>query len=252
MNSNTIINRAFRVLKDEGILQLVRKSLVLMRMNMLLPYAIYKVKKLRTYNIDELIDFCFNGIKGLIKPLQVSEEITDLLKEVNKAKARVVIEIGTATGGTLFLFCRTAAENAIIISVDLPGGRFGGGYPSWRIPLYQAFKLPQQKLHLLRADSHNETTLQQVRKALNGEKADLLFIDGDHSYNGVKMDFEMFSPLVKNGGSIAFHDIVIHPANTGCEVNKFWEEIKNRYEYTEFVSDWNQGQCGIGTLRWKT
>jgi cephalosporin hydroxylase len=181
----------------------------------------------------------------------VREEITDLLEEVKKEEPRVMIEIGTAMGGTLFLFCRAAAEIATIISIDLPGGEFGGGYSSLRIPLYKAFKLPKQRIHLIRADSHKEATLQQVKRVLNGEKADLLFIDGDHSYNGIKMDFEMFSPLVKDGGLIALHDIVVHPVETGCEVNKFWEEIKNRYEYTEFVSDWNQGWAGIGTIRWR-
>lgn len=35
---------------------------------------------------------------------------------------------------------------------------------------------------------------------------DLLFIDGDHSYEGVKSDYEAWSPFVKVGGVIAFHD----------------------------------------------
>lgn len=232
-------------------LALVLKSLIFIKMNALvLPHAIYKVKKLRTANLDELVDFCFNGIQGLIKPLQVCEEIFKLLQVVNKLKPRIVIEIGTATGGTLFLFCRVAAEDATIISIDLPGGQFGGGYSSWKVPLYKAFKLHRQTLHLIRADSHLESTLQKVKKLLNDKKVDFLFIDGDHSYDGVKMDFEKFSPLVKDGGLIAFHDIVVHPAELGCEVNKLWEEIKNRYEYTEFVNDWNQGQCGIGLVKW--
>ena len=33
-----------------------------------------------------------------------------------------------------------------------------------------------------------------------------LFIDGDHSYEGCKADFEAWSPLVKSGGEVAFHD----------------------------------------------
>ena len=255
MNRNNIINRGFRLLREKGVLALVRHSLIFIEMNSILcpqlPFEICKLKKLRTCDIDELVSFCFSGAQRLIRPGQVREEITDLLEEVKKEEPRVVIEIGTAMGGTLFLFCRAAAEIATIISIDLPGGEFGGGYSSLRIPLYKAFKLPKQRIHLIRADSHKEATLQHVKRVLNGEKADLLFIDGDHSYNGIKMDFEMFSPLVKDGGLIALHDIVLHPAATGCEVNRFWEEIKSRYEYTEFVSDWNQGWAGIGTIRWR-
>jgi predicted O-methyltransferase YrrM len=43
---------------------------------------------------------------------------------------------------------------------------------------------------------------------LKDNKVDFLFIDADHSYEGVKKDFEMYSPLVRKGGIIAFHDII--------------------------------------------
>jgi predicted O-methyltransferase YrrM len=46
---------------------------------------------------------------------------------------------------------------------------------------------------------------------LNEQNLDFLFIDGDHTYKGVKEDFEMYSPLVRKGGVIAFHDITKHP-----------------------------------------
>lgn len=35
----------------------------------------------------------------------------------------------------------------------------------------------------------------------------LLFIDGDHSYEGVKSDYEAWEPFVVSGGVIVFHDI---------------------------------------------
>ena len=38
------------------------------------------------------------------------------------------MEIGKAYGGTLFGHCKLAAKYLTIISVDLPGGKFGGGY----------------------------------------------------------------------------------------------------------------------------
>ena len=58
----------------------------------------------------------------------------------------------------------------------------------------------------------------------------------------------MYSPLVANGGIIAFHDIVLHPPETFCEVHKFWKEIKHRYKHMEIVKNWNQGWAGIGML----
>jgi hypothetical protein len=43
------------------------------------------------------------------------------------------------------------------------------------------------------------------------EPIDVLFIDGDHSYDGVKGDYERHAPNVKQGGVIFFHDACIYP-----------------------------------------
>jgi predicted O-methyltransferase YrrM len=161
---------------------------------------------------------------------------------------RVVLEIGTARGGTLFLFTRVAGPEAKLISIDLPGGPFGGGYPRWKVPLYKSFARGRQKIYLLRKDSYDPRTLEEVERILGGEKVDFLFIDGDHTYEGVKRDFEIYSPLVRKGGIVAFHDIVPgHPKHVGG-VPRFWNEIKMRYRYIEIVEDWRQSSCGIGMI----
>ena len=90
--------------------------------------------------------------------------------------------------------------------------------------------------------------MEQVAAILAGREIDLLFIDGDHTYEGVKKDFEMYSPLVGQGAIIAFHDIVVHPPESGCEVSKFWREIKDNYESEEIVKDWGQDWAGIGVV----
>jgi hypothetical protein len=58
----------------------------------------------------------------------------------------------------------------------------------------------------------------------------------------------MYSPLVREGGIIAFHDICPHPPETKCEVNRFWNEIKQRYKFAEIVEDRDQKWAGIGVL----
>jgi len=148
-----------------------------------------------------------------------------------------VLEIGTACGGTLFLFSHVASEDATIISIDLPGGKFGGGYRKWREPLYRSFALLGQQIYLLREDSHKTETLEQVESILQGRKVDFLFIDGDHTYEGVKKDFEMYSPLVGQGGMIAFHDIVPGPVKNVGGVPEFWRKVKDNYESRERDSE---------------
>ncbi|PUA31631.1 MAG: hypothetical protein B7O98_09025 [Zestosphaera tikiterensis] len=82
-----------------------------------------------------------------IRLTQIYEEMLELAKLIAELKPKAVLEIGTAGGGTLFLWCRLASDDARIISVDLPGGPFGGGYPIWRGILYKYFKKPKQELH---------------------------------------------------------------------------------------------------------
>lgn len=218
----------------------------------LAPFILRKFRSL-AYNIKNIyaaVDFAFS-FKYLvisIKPFQVKYEITKLLEIIMLLKPKIVLEIGTAGGGTLFLFTRVANPEAAIISIDLPEGPFGGGYPKWKIPLYKSFARVGQRIYLIRADSHDPDTLESINQVLVHRKVDFLFIDGDHTYEGVKRDFEMYSPLVKEGGIITFHDILEHPPETGCEVNRFWNEIKNNYKYIEIVKERGQKWAGIGVL----
>ena len=120
----------------------------------------------------------------------------------------------------------------------------------WRMKLYYTFALPNQHIYLIRGDSHDTKTLNEVKKILNWNKIDLLYVDGDHSYNGVKKDFEYNSQLVKDKGFVVFHDILLD-GYKNYNVNKFWKEIKNRYENFEFVENLNQGFAWFGIIQFK-
>lgn len=180
--------------------------------------------------------------------LQVREELLALAEIIAARQPERALEIGTYRGGTLFLLTRLASPNATIISVDLPGGRFGGGYSDQRAWFYKHFARRSQRLHLLRGDSHSAEMFGRVKTTLSGQPLDYLFIDGDHRYEGVKRDFEMYAPLVRRGGIIAMHDIVEHLPSSGCEASRLWDEIKPRYRHVEIVTNKCQGWAGIGVL----
>jgi cephalosporin hydroxylase len=252
----SFIREGLKILRKEGIRVFIKKASSYALENSLgqifNPFIVKKFYS-QSRNINDIynaLDFAFSfQVFGVsIKPLQVKYEIAKLLEIVAELKPKVVLEIGTARGGTLFLFTRVADPEAKIISIDLPGGSFGGGYPKWKIPIYESFSKEKQKIYLIRKDSHDHQTLKEVERILGGEKVDFLFIDGDHTYEGVKRDFEMYSPLMRKGGIIAFHDICPHPSETECEVNRFWNEIKHGYKYMEIVEDWSQKWAGIGVL----
>lgn len=250
-----------KVFREEGLKAFVKKSFLYVTRKLLglngLKYVLiplilreFKHRAKQIYSIEEAVDlsFSFNYLNASIAPSQIRWEIVRLLELVAEVRPKVVLEIGTARGRTLFLFTRVADSEATIISVDLPEGPFGGGYPRWKMPLYKSFAKDRQRIHLIRADSHSHITLEKVKSILAGRKIDFLFIDGDHTYEGVKRDFEMYSPLVRERGMIAFHDIVPGPPENVGGVPKFWYEIKHKFKHIEIVSDWGQGGYGIGVL----
>jgi predicted O-methyltransferase YrrM len=211
----------------------------------------FKIKHLQldqNLDVQELVNFAFAGYDGLVMPLQVRSEILQLLKIIQLEPPKYILEIGTSNGGTLFLLSRVAAGDGCIISIDLPFGQYGGGYPAWKRLFYKSFAQTNQIIELIRADSHNPATREIVATILQNNKIDLLFIDGDHTYEGMKKDFEMYEPLVKVGGIIILHDVVPHRLERGCGVDRYWDEIKRCHEHREFVENPDQQWAGIGLI----
>jgi predicted O-methyltransferase YrrM len=195
---------------------------------------------------DAIMRFQFLSVD--IRPIQVRSEILSLLEKIQSINPEIIVEIGTNKGGTLALYANIAPSTAEITSIDLHQGEFGGGYPAWKIPFYQAFKRGNQKINLIRADSHKKETLDQLKTILAGKSIDYLFIDGDHTYEGVKMDFEMYSPLVRKGGLIAFHDVVHHPPERNVNIDIYMKELEKQFNVVYLVENNDQGSCGIAYI----
>jgi predicted O-methyltransferase YrrM len=185
--------------------------------------------------------------------LQKKGELRPFISFLRGQELRTVVEIGTYRGGTLWLWCQLAKANAKIVSIDLPGGAFGGGYDKAEAEGLRKFARPGQELRLLAADSHDPRTLQQVKEILGSAPIDMLFIDGDHTYEGVRRDYEMYAPLVRRGGVVAFHDVLPHTDAADCEVDVYWNELKGHvprhFEFTEAAASAGQPQWGgIGAI----
>jgi predicted O-methyltransferase YrrM len=254
--------RAGRGIEEYGLPAFAREAVLRALRPALAPAAAARLRRraARARSLDDLLEiaFTFDAFGITIGPGQVEAEIRWLLETLEREPPSRVLEIGTSYGGTLFLLSRIASPEATVVSVDLPGGEFGGGYPRWRIPLYGAFARRGQRLELIRGDSHDPATPARVEEILRGEPLDFLFIDGDHTYEGVKADFELYAPLVRPGGLIALHDIAAPadgaahaegPTLLGGDVPRFWSELRDRYATDEMVADPAGGFFGIGLVR---
>jgi len=174
------------------------------------------------------------------------DEFARLLDRIERLKPRRVCEIGTYLGGTLWFLARASDPEAVIISLDTHAPVFAR---------MQRARLagPRQCIVSLEGDSHDPATLDRVRQAAGHEPLDVLFIDGDHSYEGVRRDFEMYSPLVREGGLIALHDINGGRQGSGPlsgEVPRFWAELRAAHHEVseELVSQHEEEGYGIGLI----
>ncbi len=157
-----------------------------------------------------------------------------------------IIEIGTFTGGTALMWAQLIESNGVVFCLDQ---KFDWGGP-------QAYKnTPYEKYIIeMQGDTHSPEYIKIVKEKTG--LVDFLFIDGDHSYQGVKQDFFNYLPLVKKGGYVAFHDIIDseYHRSKGCFVSPFWQEIKHRYKFWEFIDNNEYGteqshSMGIGVLK---
>ena len=177
---------------------------------------------------------------------QKVSELTPLVRLLQDRRLDTVVEIGTARGGTFATWCSLAEPDAVLVSIDLPGGAHGGGYSEQDAERFSGYARSRQQVHFLRDDSHAETTRDALAKILDGRSVDFLMIDGDHTYEGVRADYEMYSPFLAEGGIVAFHDILPRPA---YGVDRLWAEVKAEARPTiEVVADATSARCGIGVV----
>ena len=156
------------------------------------------------------------------------------------------LEIGVSSGGSLACWQVLLEPDGILIGID-----FNVCDPvyGWIGVMEQAKKRFENdsRIHLLTADSRKEETVEKVKELLGGKLLDFLYIDGEHSIEVATSDYDLYSPLVKENGIIAFHDAtknsnVRKATENTCKVFDLRESKKVKY-ICQFDS--RKGHCGI-------
>ncbi len=145
------------------------------------------------------------------------------------------LEIGSASGGTCLLLSQIVGF-ANIFSLD------DGMHPR-ATEQKENFSTLENFTQFL-GDSHSIQAQQFIAENVKG-KLDVVFIDGDHSYNGVKEDFYLVLPFCRPGALVIFHDTV---ACAGVE-NVWIESVLNKQlePLAEYIG--TQKPLGIGVGR---
>lgn len=107
-----------------------------------------------------------------------------------------IVEIGVDYGFSLFQFANHFPRSTVIGIDDYGHPGYANTAEAWVHQFHPFFP----NVVLIKAASL------QVAQILRCT-IDVLHLDGDHSYEGVKADFEAWSPKVRRGGCVMFHDI---------------------------------------------
>jgi len=176
---------------------------------------------------------------------QINAEIWPFAEWLYNRRPHNVLEIGVRHGGTSALwhgFC-----TGRIVGVDWEG-RDGLGEETRKV--HAALTLQYPRFESIIGDSHSGETIRRIDDK-SDDGYDFIFIDGDHTYEGVREDFINFKCVLSRGGCIAFHDIVDTPTtrNAGQGVFKFWNKLKVWHpgKWKEFSINGEWGGLGVYT-----
>lgn len=148
---------------------------------------------------------------------------------VGITKPQIFVELGTHSGNSYLTFCqavKATKSNTRCYAVDTwKGDEHSFLYSedifdeinTYHNPLYSSFST------LIRA------TFDDALGQFADESINLLHIDGLHTYDAVKHDFETWLPKLVPGAIVLFHDISVYERDFG--VWKFWSELCERYPY---------------------
>ena len=144
-------------------------------------------------------------------------------------KPEIIVELGSHYGVSLFGFCEAAEQMKLsthIYAIDTWSGDSQAGY--YKDDVYNIVKGHRDEFHKQRCDLLRET-FNDAEKYFGEGSIDILHIDGLHTYDAVKEDYDTWLPKLKCDGTILFHDINVRKDSFG--VWKLWEEIKRKGEF---------------------
>jgi cephalosporin hydroxylase len=174
------------------------------------------------------------------RALQKPFELLRYLQFVRRLRPARFLEIGTLWGGTFYAHCAVADPRAQAIAIEASPPEEASAMTR----RFAALARSGQRVTCVWGDSHDPAVAAQVAAALGGETLDLLFLDGDHTSDGVRRDFETYGSLVKAGGVIAVHDI-----DGDGGVASFWRSQRDGRRVLEFVDRVHPPQgLGIGAI----
>ena len=160
-----------------------------------------------------------------------------------KRGQQVYVEVGSYMGGSLRTYGGCMPKGSILVAVDQPHNE---QIADNLIRVSAAMSADGYDSYTVIGNNHAQEIANQTRDLLEGKKADVLFVDGDHTPEGCEMDLDLYGPLVRPGGLVLMHDCgfskgskPLAPANVPiiAGLHDVWER-RSAYKRRFIIQDW--------------
>ena len=163
-------------------------------------------------------------------------EVEQLVRDVRRAE--VIVEIGTHRGGSLRVW-RREYDPQVLIGIDPSTPETGAG---WTTPE----TAEEIGAIMIRMESQRGEAVHQLAQILDGRKVDLLYIDGDHTYDAVVWDWQQYSPFVSPDGVVVLDDAARTDTEADAGPRRLYEELRDYYR-TKLIYD-GHGGTGLAMI----
>ncbi|MBP2111658.1 class I SAM-dependent methyltransferase [Paenibacillus silagei] len=158
---------------------------------------------------------------------------------ISNMKPNRMVELGTYFGTSHFVFCQAVKDEGLTTecyAVDTwAGDNHSGSYPE---SFFESV-LSASQTYYPGISKLMRMTFDEAVSQFPDESIDLLHIDGFHTYEAVKHDFETWLPKLAVNGIVLMHDITVVKDDFG--VYRFWGELRQLYPSVQFEHGFGLG-----------
>jgi len=140
--------------------------------------------------------------------VRINNHETPVLQDLaSKVPERgLIVEIGAAWGYSASKMAEVAQAGVLIVTIDPWTLSKNKQQPAREKLFHETIAPYKNRILPIKAFSQDVDREKLFEETLKGKRIDLLFIDGDHSFEGCSRDYELFGDYVKAGGLLIFHD----------------------------------------------